>query len=318
MGKSVTKNYIYNLIYQILVIIIPIITTPYLARVLGAEGNGIFSYTESIVTYFILFGTLGISMYGQREIAFVQDDIKKRSKIFYELLALRFFTMLISVIVFYIFYGVSGDYAIYYRILLIEMFANLVDINWFFQGLEDFKKITIRNIIVRLISVVCIFIFIKTPDDLSKYLLIYTLSLLIGNITLWISLHKYITKVNIKSLRIFTQLKPTLALFIPQVAMKVYTVLDKTMVGSITGNMSEVGFYEQAYKVINILLTIITSLGTVMMPRIAKCYADGNFSQIKNYMYKTFKFVYMLAFPLIFGIIVVANKFVPMFFGPRI
>lgn len=105
MKKSITKNYIYNLIYQILLILMPIITTPYLARTLGPSGTGTYSYTISIVTYFILIGSLGISMYGQREIAFVQDDIKKRSKIFYELVILRFITISISMIVFYIING---------------------------------------------------------------------------------------------------------------------------------------------------------------------------------------------------------------------
>lgn len=107
MSKSITKNYIYNLAYQILIIILPIITTPYLARTLGSEGTGISSYTTSIATYFVLFGSLGIAMYGQREIAFAQNDIEKRSKVFFELLILRFATMLISMLLFYFTYARS-------------------------------------------------------------------------------------------------------------------------------------------------------------------------------------------------------------------
>ena len=140
MSKSITKNYIYNLVYQILIIIMPIITTPYLARTLGAEGTGTYSYTISIVTYFILFGSLGLALYGQREIAYVQEDVKKRSKIFFELVILRFFTMSISMVLFYFSLGRNGDYAVYYRILLLEMLANSIDISWFFQGIENFKK----------------------------------------------------------------------------------------------------------------------------------------------------------------------------------
>lgn len=315
MNKSITKNYIYNLIYQILIILMPIITTPYLARTLGAESTGIYSYTISIVTYFILFGSLGLAMYGQREIAFLQDDVKKRSKVFYELLLLRFVTMAISMLIFYFTYGRSGDYSVYYKILLIEMLANSLDISWFFQGIENFKKTAIRNIVIKLISVTCIFIFIKTPSDISKYLLIYVLTTLLGNVSLWIDIKKYIVKVPFKDLEILKQIRPTLTLFIPQIAIQIYTVLDRTMIGAITGNMSEVGFYEQSQKVVKILLTIITSLGTVMMPRIAKCYIDGDVAQIKAYMHKTFKFVYMLAFPLVLGLIAVADRFVPLFFG---
>jgi O-antigen/teichoic acid export membrane protein len=295
--------------------IMPIITTPYLARTLGATGTGTYSYTISIVTYFILFGSLGLAMYGQREIAYVQEDVKKRSKIFYELVILRFITMSISMILFYIVYGRTGEYAIYYRILLLEMLANCIDISWFFQGIENFKKTATRNIIVKIMSVISIFLFIKNENDVVKYLLIYVLTTLIGNVTLWIGVKKYITKINIKELKVFSQLKPTIELFIPQVAIQIYTVLDKTMLGSILGDMAEVGYYEQTQKIVKILLTIITSLGTVMMPRIAKCYADGEHKQIQNYMNKTFRFVYMLAFPLIFGIIAVSDNFVPLFFG---
>lgn len=313
--RNIIKNYIYNLTYQILIIIMPIITTPYLARTLGAEGNGIYSYTISIVTYFILFGSLGIAMYGQREIAYVQDDIKKRSKVFWELVILRALTMSISMLIFYIIYGLNGQYAIYYRILLLEMLANCIDISWFFQGIECFKKTVTRNICVKIVSVISIFLFIKNENDVEKYLLIYVLTTLLGNVSLWFGIKKYIVRTKIKELNVIKQLKPTIALFIPQIAIQIYTVLDKTMIGSITQNMAEVGYYEHTQKIIKILLTIITSLGTVMMPRIAKCYAEGETNQIKRYMYKTFRFVYSLSFPLVFGIIAVSDNFVPLFFG---
>ena len=208
-----------------------------------------------------------------------------------------------------------GDYALYYRILLLEMFANCIDISWFYQGLENFKKTALRNIVVKLISVVSIFIFIKNENDVAKYLLIYVLTTLLGNASLWLGIKKYIVKIKIKDLQILKQLKPTVYLFIPQIAIQVYTVLDKTMIGTITNNMSEVGYYEQTQKIIKILMTIITSLGTVMMPRIAKCYAEGAQDKIKEYMKNTFSFVYLLAFPMIFGIIAVSNSFVPFFFG---
>ena len=173
-----------------------------------------------------------------------------------------------------------GDYAVYYRILLLEMLANCLDISWFYQGLEHFKKTALRNIVVKLISVASIFIFIKNENDVSKYLLIYVLTTLLGNVSLWIGIWKYIVKIKFNELEILKQLKPTIYLFIPQIAIQVYTVLDKTMIGAITNNMSEVGFYEQTQKVIKILMTIITSLGTVMMPRIAKCFADGEQEKI--------------------------------------
>ena len=313
MKKSIKKNYIYNMIYQIIVIIIPIITTPYLARRLGVNGNGIYSYTYSVVTFFILFGSLGISTYGQREIAYVQNDKEKISKILFELLIIRFITMTISALIFYFRFASHGVYSIYYKVLLLEMLANCIDIAWVFQGLEDFKKIVIRNLIIRILSIFCIFIFIKGPNDVLKYVFITTFSSLFGSLTLWLGIKKYIKKP--KKLEFKKHIPLIISLFIPQIAIQVYTVLDKTMLGSMLDDMVEVGYYEQAQKIIKILLTVITAISTVMMPRIANCFAEGNDKQIKAYMMKTFRFVFLLAFPLMFGIIVVSNNFTPLFFG---
>ena len=154
--KSVAKNYIYNLLYQILIMIVPLITTPYLSRVLGAQSIGIYSYTISITTYFILFGSLGVAMYGQREIAYLQDNKKERSKTFFEILIMRFITMAISLIIFYVSFCLKGDYSIYYKVLILEIIANSFDISWFFQGLEEFKKTVFRNIIIKLFNYIAI------------------------------------------------------------------------------------------------------------------------------------------------------------------
>lgn len=313
--KSVKKNYIYNLMYQILVMIIPLITTPYLSRVLGAENIGIYSYTLSITTYFILFGSLGVSMYGKREIAYLQDNKKERTKTFYEILLMKTLTLGLSLILFYICFCRQGQYHIYYRILILELIANIIDISWFFHGLEEFKKTVIRNTIVKLISIVCIFLLVKTKADLNKYFVIYVLSTFGGNVTLWLYLPKYVEKVSFKELRILRHLKPTLLLFIPQIAVQLYTVLDKTMIGSLVIDKSEVGYYEQAQKIIKLLLTIATSLGTVMMPRIAHTYASGNQEQLKKYMNTSLSYIMMIAFPLMFGIISISNHFVPIFYG---
>lgn len=310
---TIKKNYFYNVLYQLLIIILPIITTPYIARTLGAEGNGIYGYTLSIVTYFILFGSFGISIYGQREIAYVQGDAKKRSSILFELCIIRLITMILSSLVFYFIFCRNGLYSIYYKILLLEMLANILDISWFYQGMEDFKKIVIRNFVIKIISVICIFIFIKKSTDLNKYIFIYSISTLIGSLTLWFGLKKYICKPG--KLKFKHHIPLIISLFIPQIAIQIYTVLDKTMIGIILNDMREVGYYEQAQKIIKILLTIITAIGTVMMPRIANCYAKGDNDQIKKYMYKTFSFVFLLSFPLMFGLIAVSNNFVPLFFG---
>src|SRR5574344_496773 len=141
MKKSTLRqNYIYNVIYQIFAMIVILITTPYVSRVLGSELIGIYSYTYSIVSYFILIGSLGISLYGQREIAYCQDNESKRSQVFWEIFILKAILTVLSGIVFYFIFCINGSYALYYKILMLELIANGLDIIWLFQGLEDFKK----------------------------------------------------------------------------------------------------------------------------------------------------------------------------------
>lgn len=313
--KSLAKNYLYNLGFQILAIILPLITTPYLSRVLGAENIGIYSFTLSIVTYFILFGSLGTSTYGQREIAYVSDNKEKRSKTFYEILIMRITLLLLSMAIFYPIFCISNDYSIYYKILLFEIISECFNVSWYFQGVEKFKNTVIRNSIVKILSVVCIFIFVKTPDDLSKYFLIYVLSNLFGNLTLWFYLPKEIEKIKIRNLEFKKHLKPALALFIPQIAVQVYTILDKTMIGAIVADKTEVGYYEQAQKIIKLLLAIATSLGTVMMPRIANTFAKKDTKKLKEYLDNSFSFILMITLPMMLGIVSVATKFVPIFYG---
>ncbi len=312
--NSVKINYVYNMLYQVLILIMPLITTPYISRVLGADGVGILGYTISIVTYFILFGSLGISIYGQREIAYYQNDKKERSKIFFELIALKLISMTISMILFYLFFARSGNYSAYYKILLLEMVANVFDIVWFYQGMERFKKTTLRNGFIKALSVVAIFMFVKKETDITNYLYIYCLTTLFSNLSLWIRVNKYIELP--ESLNIKRHLKNTIYLFIPQVAIQIYTVLDKTMIGTILGDMSEVGYYEQVQKIIKVSLVIVTSMGTAMLPRIANCYATKEKEKIKEYINKAFSFSLIFSIPMTFGMIAIASKFVPSFFGP--
>lgn len=313
--KSITKNYLYNLLYQVLILIVPFITTPYISRVLGVENIGIYSYTLSISAYFILFGSLGISLYGQREIAYKQNSKYKYSISFYEILLFRLITMFISAVVFYLSFATNGEYCIYYRVLILELLGNCIDISWFFQGLEEFKKTTIRNGLVKIISIILVFIFVKSKNHLLRYYIIYIVGLLFGNLSLWLYLPKYIVNIKYKDLHIFRHLRPTISLFIPQVAIQIYTMLDKTMIGAIIVDKSEVGYYEQSQKIIKILLAIEGALGIVMLPRIASSYAKNDKEKIEIYLKKAFSMAFLLAFPMIFGIIAISDNFVPIFFG---
>lgn len=313
--KSVVKNYMYNLIYQILILVLPLITTPYLSRVLGAEGVGIYSYTYAITTYFMLFGSLGISLYGQREIAYAQNNQTKRKRTFIELIIFRFITILLAILIYFIFFIKGQSYQVYYSILLIEIIAAGFDISWFFQGLEEFKKTVFRNVLVRSVSVALVFILVKTQDDLWKYMLIYSLADLFGNLLLWTYLPKYLKGRRIKHINLKRHVIPILLLFIPQVANKIYNLLDTTMIGAIVADKAETGYYEQGQKVIRLLLTIVTSLGIVMVPRMASTFAEGDKRKIRKYLQTSFSFVFIISIPLMFGISSVAKSFVPIFFG---
>lgn len=315
MKKSIAKNYIYNLIYQMLTIVLPLITTPYLSRVLGAENIGIYGYTLSIVTYFVLFGTLGIAMYGQREIAYVQNNQTKQSKTFWEIVITRFITLAIASVTFYITFCIRGQYTTYYTILLLELLANALDISWYYQGIEDFGKTVIRNLVVKILSLVCIFVFVKTQADLWKYMLIYVLANALGNATMWLYLPKMLQKISLKTLEFKKHIKPVLSLFVPQIATQIYVVLDKTMIGNITNNMSDVGFYEQAQKIVKTAMLVVTALGTVMNSRIANAFAENKKEDVKKYLMQAFNIVWMLGIPITLGIMAVSSNLVPWFYG---
>lgn len=313
--KSISKNYLYQLSYQILALIIPLITTPYISRVLGAEGIGIYSFTYSIATYFVLFGSLGIAMYGQREIAYIQDKKEERTKTFWEIAILRISLMIISATIFYFAYCTGAEYQLYFKILLLELFSNAIDISWFFQGMEEFKKTVTRNFIIKLTFTICIFLFVKSPDDLAKYFFVAIGGNLLGNLSLWLYVPKYVGKIKMTLLKPWRHLKHTFYLFLPQIATQIYTILDKTMIGYLVVDKAEVGYYEQAQKVINMLLTLVTSLWPVMLPRMANTFASGDETQMKKYLETSMKFNYTLAFPVMLGVIAVSSRFVPTFFG---
>ena len=313
--KSITKNYIYNMVYQALTLILPLITTPYLSRVLGAEGIGIYGYTFSVVTYFVLFGSLGVALYGQREIAYAGEDKGKRKKIFIEVNIFRWITIAIATLIYFFIFMRNNTYQTYYRILLFELFAAAFDISWFFQGMEEFKKTVIRNVLVRICSVALVFLIVKTKEDLAKFVLIYSLADFIGNLSLWLYLPKYTSGIKVKNIEVWKHLIPIIMLFIPQIANQVYKILDTTMIGKLVLDKSETGYYEQSQKVIRLLLTIVTSLGVVMVPRMASTFASGDKEKVNEYMKMSFKFVFFIAFPLMFGIVSISKSFVPLFFG---
>ncbi|WP_203619578.1 oligosaccharide flippase family protein [Apilactobacillus nanyangensis] len=314
---KIIKNFLYNAAYQIFLLMVPLLTTPYLARVLGPNGVGINSYTNSIMQYFVLFGCLGTNLYANRKIAFVRDNEDELSKTFWEIFILRILMLSMSFVIFLFFvFSSNSQYEAYYVAQSITLVATMFDVSWFFMGIENFSVTVVRNFIVKIITLICIFAFVKSSSDLFLYILIISLSLLFGNLTMIPNLNKYVKKIDVKSINIKNHLLPSLLLFIPEVATQIYLVLNKTMLGIIISVQAS-GFYDQSDKIIKIVLAIVTATGTVMLPHVANAFINGDRSKTKEYLYDCFSIVTMISVPLFMGIASVSSKLVPLFFSSK-
>ena len=317
MGKSIKRNYVYNTVYSVLIVFTPLITAPYISRVLQADGVGIVSFVSSIVAYFCLFSDMGTGGYGRREVSYVRDDMEKLNIIFWETQILRIINTLIALTVYLVlvcFYAKS--YRIIFFIYAIYIVNLACDVTWFLSGLEEFGKIVFRNIFIKIIDIAFVFIFVKSKSDLPIYAFGYAFFSIAGSLVMWKYLHAYIRKPNFKSLHPYRNIKTVLSLFAPSIAIQVYTVLDKTMIGIFTEGTFENGYYEQALKISRIVLALVTSLAGVMIPRIGYLFGQNDKEHISFYMYKSYQFVLFLGVALCFGLIGISDNLVPWFFGP--
>lgn len=313
--SSIKKNFSYNIIYQVLIIILPLITAPYISRTIGAEGSGIYSYTYSIANYFALFAMLGLNNYGNRSIAKCKDDKEKLSREFSSIYSLQIITSVLVILVYVIYISLfDNKYFTNALIQLIYLVSTCFDINWLFFGLEKFKLTVTRNTIIKILSAISIFIFVKDKNDLIVYTIIMAGTTLITQLSLWPFLRKEIKFIKPRFKDIVKHIKPNLILFIPVIAVSIYKVMDKIMLGNMS-TMEDVGYYEYADRITNIPLTFITALGTVMLPRVSNLVSKGEKSKIKFYFDKSMQFVLFLSIAICFGLIVVAPEFVPIYLG---
>ena len=313
--KSIKKNYIFNLIYQVLALLAPLITTPYISRVLGAEAIGEYSYAYSIVYYYMLFAILGTATYAEREISFCRDDKEKRTKRFWDLLVLRIITSAISFSVYSL--GVSAFFRnkIMAMIVSINIVSVALDIVWLFQGMEEFGRIVLRDTFVKISTILLIFTFVKREQDMYIYALIMSISPVVSALSLWPFVRKYVDKIDLRKIQPFKDFKNVMALFIPTLAISIYAMLDKTMIGLFTTTKVENGYYEQATKLSKTALTVVTSLGTVMIPRISYYFEKKQTDLIELYMLKSYRFAFLLGFPICFGLMGISSNLVPWFYG---
>lgn len=312
--SNLKKNIAYNFIYQLLVMILPFITAPYLARTIGAEGVGIYSFSQSMMLYFMYFALLGLSNYGNRCIASVQNDKIKRSSVFWEIYFMQIITFSIASIGYLIYIKYYAVDKLSSQIMMIWFFSSLFDINWFFFGMEQFKLTVIRNTIIKLLSVVMIFIFVKSKNDVYVYIIIMACSALLSQLSLWPYLNRFIYFVRPKWKNVSLHFKPNLVLFIPVIAISIYKIMDKVMLGYMA-TMAEVGYYENGEKIINMAVSLIVAIGTVMLPRMTSLATNGNDIKSKKYIDNTMLIVQAYVNAALFGLIAISDKFCRIYFG---
>lgn len=312
---SVKKNFIYDLFYQILTIITPFITAPYIARVLGTTCVGIQSYTNSVVTYFALFGSLGVAVYGQREIARKRHDGKEISLVFWELTILRGVSLLAATVI-YLFMALQSErYGVYLLVLTMTLIGTAFDISWFFQGLENFAVIVVRNTIIKILGIVLTFLLVKSQDDLLLYIAMLAASGMLGNISVWFYLPRYLQRVHVKEMNIRRHIKETFVYFVPTIATSIYIYLDKVMIGAITSEDSENGYYEYATQIVSMAKIIFLSLNNVMASRMSLLFEKKKHDEIHALMDESIDFTMFLGWPIMFGMMGIVGKFVPWFLG---
>lgn len=313
--RSIRVNFFYQAANQILTLFIPLITTPYISRVLKAEGIGKFSYTYSVICYLIIFSNLGINEYSSRKMSTIQGDKEKQIELFWQILGTKLINFILPIIV-YISIVLSSQR--FSRLFLAEFFFlldGLTNISWYFTGMEDFQSTVKKSFIARIISIVLLFLFVKNENDVIIYALIMGGSLLFSDVLLWIELPNYMRRGH----PIFSGYRIHFAggikMLMPALAGSVFVYGDKVMLGILLISTMENGYYEQSQKIITLSQGVINAIATVMLPRIASLYSNNNKEMISYYMEKTIYFLVIIGMPIIFGISGIAKGFIPWFFG---
>lgn len=316
MMSSLKKNLIYNTAYQILILIVPFVTSPYVSRVFGPEGLGTYSVTTAIVKYFTLFALLGMTNYGNRTIAKNKGNKETLSITFWNL---YYFQLLFSsfVLIIYVVYVITigeKNYGIVSVCQIPYMLSTVFEVSWFFYGMENFKGIVSRNAIVKVATMIAVFTFVKTREDVWIYVLINALSLLFGQLCLWPFVAKYVTwkKPDWKLVR--SHFKPNCVLMVSVIAVSIYTLMDKIMI-ELLSNTKEVGYYENTEKILTIANNAAGAIGAVMLPRISNLRSKGDDKQVLYYISKSMKYIMIVSIALAFGIASVSHTFSVVYFG---
>ena len=314
MNNKLVKNYIYNVLYQIFLIVVPLVTAPYLTRTLSATSLGIYDYINSITSIITTFGLIGLQSYGYRQVAYYRDNKKDVSEEFSSIFCLRFLLLIIVGVIYLSLAGVT-EYRNYFWIQFFLIAAQFLDVSWLFIGFEDLKIVSLRNFVAKFITVIGIFIFVKNDDDLWVYFALFSFTTLVTSISIYPLIKKYVSFIKVDIKKVLSHISESLKLFIPQVATLLYLQFDKVMLKAFTDSTAQVAYYSYAEKIINIPLAVITALGTVMMPRFANLHSNNDSESISNYLMKTIRFALFLAIPMMIGLAVISDGFIPWYLG---
>lgn len=310
---SVKINFIYSAGFQLINIIVPLFTMPYLTRILGSRGIGIYSYAFSVASYFSLFILLGLYNYGSRTIAGIRNNKVILSRTFSEIYIFQFICGIFVLILY-------GIYLIWFcniefigLAFVIHILSVILDITWFFNGLEKFKILAIRNTFIKIISMILIFCFVKEENDLGKYCFILTGSSLFASIFFWICLKNEVVWIKPTINGILKHIKPNLILFVTVLIISLYRIMDKIMLG-LMSTYDQVGFFEITEKMTSIPLSFINAFGIVMLPHISNMLTI-NRDYGRRTTYVSIIFVMFMSSSISFGIMAISNEFIPLFFG---
>jgi len=318
MSRKIGRNVALNLALQAATLLLPLATTPYLARVLGTGGIGAYSYTNSIVQYFVLFGTVGLTLYGTRQIAYARDDRARLSETFWSILFLR---LIAAGVALALYLGAVALFPAEFRTLLylqaLVLLYNMLDVSWLYMGLEDFQKTVARSIAAKLLGVALVFLFVKTREDTWIYVAIQAVTVLLGNLSLWGFLPKTVSWKRPAFASILHHLRPAIVLFLPQVAIELYVVFDKTMIGLLTGSVDQVGLYAKAQEFAKVPLWLIGAVSAVMLPHMSNLYERREHGQIAAQLERNLKLAACFGMVASFGVAGIAREFIPWMLGPE-
>ena len=321
MAQSVKVNYILNLINTGTQMLFPLITFPYVCRVIEADGIGQINFFQSIISYISLFTCLGIPMYAIREIARDRSDVLQMNRTAMEILLLHSMLTLVGYAIVAILCLTVPQIQVnipLFLILSLTIFFTAIGCEWFYQGIEDFKYITIRGLIIKTVSVVLLFIFVKSKTDLLYYGCYTVFGVLGGNIFNFFRLRKYIHRENIifSELHIKRHVKPVLKVFSFSVVTSIYLQLNTVLLGFLK-NALAVGYFAAATKVMQMLLTMSACLGSVMMPRASHLIAENKEDEFNRLIQKSYDFTLAIALPMTIGLIFCAPSLITALCGVK-